>query len=103
MRCQRIHPVIALSLGRFLSPKFPGSRYFTPADAKAKRTFETEEQQQQNQEEQYKPHLITFEKYLKNCFNYNAKPDFKKQVTRSSHDPHLILTSSSPDPHLVLT
>ena len=25
----------------------------------------------------YKPHLITFEKYLKNCFNFNAKPDFK--------------------------
>ena len=53
-------------------------RYFTPADAKAKRTFDTQEEQQKAQEEQYKPHLISFEKYFKNCFNYRAKPDFKK-------------------------
>lgn len=59
-------------------------RYFTPADAKAKRTFDTAEEQQQAQQEQYKPHMITFEKYLKNCFNYNAKPDFKKQPGTST-------------------
>jgi hypothetical protein len=53
-------------------------RYFTPSDAKAKRSFDTQEEQQKAEQEKYKPHMITFEKYFKNCFNYRAKPDFKK-------------------------
>lgn len=55
-------------------------RYFTPADAKAKRTFDTAEEQQQAQQEQYKPHLITFEK----CFLRNetkSRPLSRRFVT----------------------
>jgi hypothetical protein len=73
-------------------------RYFTPADAKAKRTFETAEQQQQDQQEQYKPHMITFEKYLKNCFNYNAKPDFKKQPGTSTEHCEQFVSAPSVTP-----
>ena len=74
-------------------------RYFTPADAKAKRTFDTAEEQQQAQQEQYKPHMITFEKYLKNCFNYNAKPDFKKQPgTSTEHCEQFVSAQSVTQP-----
>ncbi len=73
-------------------------RYFTPADAKAKRTFDTAEEQQQAQQEQYKPHMITFEKYLKNCFNYNAKPDFKKQPGTSTEHCEQFVSAQSVTP-----
>jgi hypothetical protein len=53
-------------------------QYFTPADAKAKRSFDTKAEQEKAEQEKYKPHLISFEKYFKNCFNHRAKPDFKK-------------------------
>ena len=58
--------------------------YYTPADAKAKRTFDTAEEQQKAEEEKYKPHMITFEKYFGNCFNHKAKPDFRKQPGTST-------------------
>lgn len=52
-------------------------RYLSPVKAKEKRSFDKQQQQGQP-EEQMEYQMISTEKYLVNCFNLRAKPDFRR-------------------------
>jgi hypothetical protein len=52
-------------------------RYLSPVKAKAARSFD-KQQSQVPEEEQLEYSIVSVEKYFQNCFNYKAKPDFRK-------------------------
>jgi len=52
-------------------------RYLSPVKAKEKRTFDKQESAGP-EDEQLEYSSVTMEKYFQNCFNFKAKPDFRK-------------------------
>lgn len=53
-------------------------RYLSPAKAKAGRSFDKQQGGQVPDEERLEYSMVGVDKYFVNCFNFKAKPDFRK-------------------------
>jgi len=75
-------------------------RYLSPVKAKEKRSFDKQQQQQGQPEEQMEYQRISTEKYLVNCFNLRAKPDFRRLGGTQTEHCEMELPAAVLDPNM---
>jgi len=74
-------------------------RYLTPVNAKKKRSFDKEKNNNPNEEEM-EHLLIPLEKYFVNCFNLRGKPDFRRLGGAQTEHCEMSVPASQMDPKM---